>query len=188
MLSVDRHVYQVLTKRPGRALRFYRRNIDLFDGKRIPDHIWIGVSIENQRVASRADQLRAIPAATRFLSCEPLLGPLSVNLRDINWVIVGGESGLGHRPMDADWALALRDQCAATGVPFFFKQWAAARRRRVVDSWKAAPGMPIPNRSWLRSSCSPESELTEKRSQPWYPQGVSPRPGLHAPEPSAPRP
>jgi protein gp37 len=122
MLDVDRHVYQVLTKRPARALRFWRRHSDLFDGGEIPAHIWIGASVENQEVAYRVRHLRSVPAAVRFLSCEPLLGPLALELEGVRWVIVGGESGGGYRPLDLEWARGIREQCLAAGVPFFFKQ------------------------------------------------------------------
>lgn len=122
MLAVDRHIYQVLTKRPSRAARFWRRNQDLFAGRPIPKHIWIGTSVEDQRVAHRVDHLRAVSAEVRFLSCEPLLGPLALELEGIHWVIVGGESGPGFRPLDREWAMSVRDQCETAGVPFFFKQ------------------------------------------------------------------
>ncbi len=122
MLDEDRHVYQVLTKRPSRAHRFYRRNVDLFGGEAIPAHIWIGTSVEGQKVYYRVSQLRQVPAAVRFLSCEPLLGPLLLELEGVHWVIAGGESGPHHRPMDLDWARGVRDQSLAAGVPFFFKQ------------------------------------------------------------------
>lgn len=122
MLEADRHVYQVLTKRPSRAARFWKRNQDLFAGQPIPKHIWIGTSVEDQRVVHRVEHLRAVPAEVRFLSCEPLLGPLALNLTGIHWVIVGGESGQGFRPLDTEWAASVRDQCRAAGVPFFFKQ------------------------------------------------------------------
>jgi len=123
MLTADRHIYQVLTKRPSRALRFWEHNPDLFDGAAMPGHIWLGTSVEAQDVAYRVDQLRRVPATVRFLSCEPLLGPLEPELGDIDWVIVGGESGIGHRSMDAAWVRSIRDQCLDRGVPFFFKQW-----------------------------------------------------------------
>jgi protein gp37 len=123
MLRVDRHTYQVLTKRPSRAQRFVRKNADLFTDGIVPDHIWMGTSVENQDVVYRADHLRRVPATTRFLSCEPLLGPLELDLDGIRWVIVGGESGLGYRPMRMEWATGIRDQCKRAGVPFFFKQW-----------------------------------------------------------------
>lgn len=122
MLREHRHIYQVLTKRPGRVLRFWNRHQNLFDGQDIPPHIWIGTSVENQAQTYRLSHLRRIPAAIRFLSCEPLLGPLSLCLDDIHWVIAGGESGVVHRPMDVAWAVGIRDQCLAAKVPFFFKQ------------------------------------------------------------------
>ncbi|MEX2245618.1 MAG: phage Gp37/Gp68 family protein [Dehalococcoidia bacterium] len=112
------HQFQVLTKRSER-LR------ELADDLTWPENLWMGVSVENQRWVSRIDDLREVPAAVRFLSVEPLLGPLSLNLAGIHWVIVGGESGPGARPMRGDWARSVRDQCLAAGVPFFFKQWGA---------------------------------------------------------------
>jgi protein gp37 len=122
MLSADHHVYQVLTKRPSRAERFVRRNADLFDDGVVPEHIWIGTSVEAQDVTYRVDQLRDVAANVRFLSCEPLLGPIELSLDGIDWVIVGGESGIGYRAMQADWARSIREQCLAMGVAFFFKQ------------------------------------------------------------------
>lgn len=122
MLEVDRHIYQVLTKRPARALRFVRENADLFPGGIVPAHIWMGTSVEDQRVDHRVRQLVQVPAEIRFLSCEPLIGPLELELEGIHWVIVGGESGIGYRKLDLDWARSIRDQCVAAGVPFFFKQ------------------------------------------------------------------
>jgi protein gp37 len=122
MLAADWHTFQVLTKRPSRALRFVSQHSDLFPSGRIPDHIWIGTSVENQSVAYRAKQLVSVPAEIRFLSCEPLLGPLEVNLEGIDWVIVGGESGPNYRRMETEWARQLRDQCIKRSVPFFFKQ------------------------------------------------------------------
>jgi protein gp37 len=123
MLRVDRHVYQVLTKRPGRALRFYARNADLFEHGPIPAHIWIGATVENQEATFRVDQLRQVPAAVRFLSCEPLLGEVDLALAGIHWVIAGGESGPGFRPMQPEWVMNVHDQCRRADVPFFFKQW-----------------------------------------------------------------
>jgi len=122
MLSVEQHVYQVLTKRPSRAVRFFERNADLFPSGSIPDHIWMGTSVENEDVLYRVDQLRALPAEMRFLSCEPLLGPLDLSLDAIHWVIVGGESGIGFRRLSLDWVRSIREQCEAADVPFFFKQ------------------------------------------------------------------
>ena len=122
MLEVDHHIYQVLTKRPARARKFVERNQDLFPTSMIPAHIWVGTSIEDQDTAFRAGHLRDVPAFVRFVSCEPLLGPINLDLDGIHWVIVGGESGPKWRPMELDWAREVRDQCKATGVPFFFKQ------------------------------------------------------------------
>ena len=111
------HTYQVLTKR---SLRLRR----LADRLAWPSNLWMGVSVENEEVLSRVDHLRHVPAAVRFLSCEPLLGPLDqIDLAGIGWVIAGGESGPNYRPMDLDWARGLRDACQVAGVPFFFKQW-----------------------------------------------------------------
>jgi protein gp37 len=89
-----------------------------------PSNVWQGVSVENARYTARAAALATVPAAVRFLSVEPLLGPiLHLPLDGIDWVIVGGESGPGHRPLEPAWVRAIRDQCAAAGVAFFFKQW-----------------------------------------------------------------
>jgi protein gp37 len=122
MLRADWHVFQVLTKRPSRLHRFVTRNRELFKDGVIPDHIWVGTSIEGQSVAFRADHLRRVDARVRFLSCEPLIGPLRLDLAGIQWVIAGGESGIKHRPLDLDWVRALRDSCLSAGVAFFFKQ------------------------------------------------------------------
>jgi protein gp37 len=123
MQAASWHVYQVLTKRPGRATQFFARNSDLLTNGTLPSHIWIGTSIENQAAAFRARQLQGVPALVRFLSCEPLIGPVRLDLTGIHWVIVGGESGLVRRPVDPEWVRDIRDQCQSAGVSFFFKQW-----------------------------------------------------------------
>ena len=111
------HVFQILTKRPGR-LRLLGPHLDW------PSNVWIGVSIEDDRFVRRADALRTIPAAIRFLSCEPLLGPLpSLNLAGIDWVITGGESGAGARPCDPVWVRDIRDRCLEKHIAFYHKQW-----------------------------------------------------------------
>lgn len=117
MAATPQHTYQVLTKR---ATRLRRLAPDL----PWPSNVWMGVSVENLDVANRVDELRRVPAAVRFLSCEPLLGPLhDIDLDGIGWVIAGGESGPGARPMQPQWPAQLRDVCQAAGVPYFFKQW-----------------------------------------------------------------
>jgi protein gp37 len=117
MEEAERHTFQVLTKRPKRVAA-------LAESLPWPQNVWIGTSIESQKYLSRADDLRrAEKAAVRFLSLEPLLGPLQLNLTDIGWVIAGGESGPGARAPRYEWVSSIRDQCVAVGVPFFFKQW-----------------------------------------------------------------
>jgi protein gp37 len=117
MAAAPRHQFQVLTKR-------HRRLESLATHLPWPDNVWIGVTIENDRWVERADVLRQIPAAVRFVSAEPLLGPLpSLRFDGIDWLIAGGESGFGHRPVQADWFRDLRDRCRAAQVSFFFKQW-----------------------------------------------------------------
>jgi protein gp37 len=134
MLAAPRHMFQVLTKRPERALEFFSWLTSLrykaaVPRLPIPPHIWIGVSVENQRSLERVDSLRAIPAAVRFLSIEPLLEPLpGLDLTDIDWVIVGGESSYGAREMRAEWVRPIRDQCQDLGVPLLFKQWGAKHK------------------------------------------------------------
>ena len=115
--DTPQHTYQVLTKR---SLRL-RRMADKLDW---PANLWMGVSVENTAALSRVDDLRQVPAAVRFLSCEPLIGPLTgLDLTGIHWVIAGGESGPHYRPMDLTWAQEIRDICLDAKVPFFFKQW-----------------------------------------------------------------
>jgi protein gp37 len=150
MIEANWHVYQVLTKRPSRVQRFFERHQALFETGHIPDHIWIGTSVENQDVAYRIRHLRAVPAATRFLSCEPLIGPLTINVEGIDWVIVGGESGIRRRPIEEAWVRAIRDQCIEAQVPFFFKQWGGTPKAggRKLDGvlWSEMPHSP----SWGR--------------------------------------
>jgi protein gp37 len=127
MREADWHTYQVLTKRSERMRELLQTT--LREAAELP-HIWWGVSVENRKHGfARVADLQAAPACVRFLSIEPLLedlGPL--NLEKIHWVIVGGESGPGARPMDRQWVASIRDQCQAAGVPFFFKQWGGVRK------------------------------------------------------------
>jgi protein gp37 len=138
MAATPQHTYQVLTKRARRLRR-------LAQGLEWPANVWMGVSVEDAATMHRIDDLRAVPAAVRFLSCEPLLGPLDdLALDGIHWVIAGGESGKAARPLDRCWVEELRDQCASAGVPFFFKQWGGRTPKaggRVLDgrTWDDMP-------------------------------------------------
>lgn len=153
MSDINIHTYQVLTKRPARMVEFFKWMQEAFGFPWQPSsNVWLGVSVEDQKAADeRIPLLLQVPAAVRFLSCEPLLGPIDLSkyyfctipgkvtnrypfkglqenektkwINLLNWVIAGGESGPGSRPMHPDWARGLRDQCKAAGVPFFFKQW-----------------------------------------------------------------
>jgi protein gp37 len=117
MKKAQWHSFQILTKRAERLA-------ELAPYLSWPENVWQGVSVETERYLLRVDHLRAVPAAVRFLSLEPLLGPLpSLHLEGIDWVIVGGESGHKHRPIEAEWVRDIRDRCLDEGVPFFFKQW-----------------------------------------------------------------
>ncbi len=118
------HQFQILTKRSQRL-------VELSSQIEWPDNVWMGVSVENQDYTFRIDHLRETGARIKFLSLEPLLGPLpNLNLSRIDWVIVGGESGPGARPMQQEWVIPIRDQCEAAGVPFFFKQWGGRNKKR----------------------------------------------------------
>ena len=118
------HTFQVLTKRSERLL-------ELDPQIEWPDNVWMGVSVENQDYTFRIDHLRQTNAKIKFLSLEPLLGPLpNLDLHGINWAIVGGESGPGARPILEEWVVEIRDQCRGAHVPFFFKQWGGVHKKR----------------------------------------------------------
>ena len=122
MRKCPQHTFQVLTKRSER-LRELASELDW------PGNVWMGVSIEDEQVLHRVHDLLAVPAAIRFLSCEPLIGPLDdLPLKGIHWVIVGGESGPGARPMQIEWLRSIFRQCRKSKVPFFFKQWGGVRK------------------------------------------------------------
>ena len=134
MLRANWHQYQVLTKRSERLLAL---------DAQLPwaSHIWMGVSVENHRFTKRIDDLRRTRAKVKFLSLEPLLGPLEgLNLTGIDWVIVGGESGPHSRPMDPAWVTSIRDQCRRVGTAFFFKQWGGV--------FKSRAGRELDGRTW----------------------------------------
>lgn len=136
------HQYQILTKRAERMAEY-------FTGRPVPSNAWLGVSVENRKHGTpRIESLRRVPASIRFLSCEPLLEDLGeIDLTDIHWVIVGGESGAKARPMEQAWATAIRKQCETQGAAFFFKQWggwgADGKKRS-----KAANGRLLEGRTW----------------------------------------
>ena len=142
MVAAHWHIFQILTKRANRLAEL---------GTRLPwpINVWMGVSVESPRYLPRIEQLRKVPAAVRFLSVEPLLARIpSLPLAKIDWVIVGGESGPGCRPMAADWVREIRDRCVAQEVPFFFKQWGGVRKGRtgrLLDgrTWDEMP-QPVP--------------------------------------------
>jgi protein gp37 len=134
MRRADWHQYQLLTKRSERLLELDQQLVWL-------PHIWMGVSVEDQDHVYRIDHLRQTHACTKFLSVEPLLGPLSnLDLSGIDWVIVGGESGPGARPMKPTWVTSIRDQCRRAQVPFFFKQWGGVHKKRA--------GRELDGRTW----------------------------------------
>ncbi len=123
MRNAPQHIFQILTKRSARLLEVAK---DL----PWPENVWMGVSVENAQAAFRAHDLQHVPAHVRFLSCEPLIGPLdTLPLGEIHWVIVGGESGPGARPIHPAWVESLLGQCRSAGIPFFFKQWGGARKK-----------------------------------------------------------
>jgi protein gp37 len=134
MAATPRHTYQILTKRGDRLA-------ELSPQLPWPSNVWMGVSVENDAYVSRIDRLRQSNAAVKFLSLEPLLGPLGgLDLTGIDWVIVGGESGPGARPMNADWVRSIRDQCVSAGVAFHFKQWGGTNKKKA--------GRELDGRTW----------------------------------------
>lgn len=124
MQRASQHRFQVLTKRPERLL-------SLSQQLPWPENVWMGVTVETADYTYRIDHLRQTPAAVKFLSIEPLLGPIgNLNLDGINWVIVGGESGPGARPIERSWVTDIRDQCVGAKIPFFFKQWGGVNKKK----------------------------------------------------------
>ncbi len=134
------HCFQILTKRSDRLLELNPKLSWNFN-------IWMGVSVENQEYTFRVDHLRKVGAKIKFISFEPLLGPVNgLNLRGIDWAIVGGESGQQARPMDASWAVNIRNRCQSAKVPFFFKQWGGPNRKKTGRklegrTWDEIPGV-----------------------------------------------
>jgi protein gp37 len=142
MRAATWHTFQVLTKRPERMVEYLGR-------RRVPDHVWLGTTVENRRHGvPRIAHLRRVQASTRFLSVEPLLEDIGrIDLRGIGWVIVGGESGIGARPMRPEWARNVQQQCIAAGTRFFFKQWGAYGEDGMRRS-KKANGRAFDGRQW----------------------------------------
>lgn len=150
MRETPRHSYQILTKRPDRMSDLVSKEIEV-----VPPNIWLGTSIENADVADRLSHLRKVPAAIRFISFEPLIGPVGeIDLFDIHWAIIGGESGRLARPIQEAWVDEIHDQCRVAGTAFFFKQWGAwgkdkKKRSKKVNgrvyrgrTWNDMPQMP----------------------------------------------
>lgn len=148
MVRADWHVFQILTKRPERMAELAPR-------LPWPDNVWMGVTIENNRWVARADLLRTVPSAVRFISAEPLLSGLpGLDLTGIDWLIAGGESGAKHRPPKVEWFLDLRDRCIAERVAFFFKQWGGRTPKaggRLLDGSEWSQ-MPTADRRWPMST------------------------------------
>ena len=147
MEAADRHIFQVLTKRSSLMRSYLMRR---YPGGAAPVHIWCGVSVEDSTATARIRHLQAAPAKVRFLSIEPLIGPVGeIDLTGISWVIVGGESGPNARPMQVEWARDIRDRCARANVPFFFKQWGGKTPKaggRLLDDkeWNELPRSAAP--------------------------------------------
>jgi protein gp37 len=158
MESADWHIYQVLTKRSSLMRNFVNQR---YPDHSAPAHIWLGVSIENASTLNRLRHLKQTRAAVRFVSFEPLLGPIgAVDLADIHWVIAGGESGPGARPVEAAWVRELRDQCRAQRVAFFFKQWGGRSPK--------SGGNTLDGRQWLEY---PGTGINERLAKPLAPEG-----------------
>ena len=156
MEKANWHAYQVLTKRSSLMQKFLNER---YRTRKAPAHMWFGVSVENEQATSRISHLQKANAGVRFLSIEPLIAPVGqLDLSGIDWVIVGGESGNGARPMNPEWAVDIRNQCVAARVPFFFKQWGGRSPKtggRLLEGreWNQFPKKPqaIPRQLELRT-------------------------------------
>lgn len=157
MEAANWHNFQILTKRSSRLRDYINRR---YSATSAPEHVWLGTSVENSRMKSRITHLQSSNAAIRFLSIEPLLGPIGkIDLEGIHWVIVGGESGPRSRLMRVEWAREIRDQCILQNVPFFFKQWGGLRPKsggRLLDGreWNELPKPHL-------KSCSKSREMSD---------------------------
>jgi protein gp37 len=156
MAQADSHVFQVLTKRPERMLAWFQESGAGWAGASL-QHVWLGTSIENNRWVGRADLLRQTPAAVRFISAEPLLSSLpELSLEGVDWLIVGGESGPVHRPMNAQWVRDLRDLARRSGTAFFFKQWGGRTPK--------AGGRELDGRTWDQFPVAKRTEPARRRA------------------------
>jgi protein gp37 len=145
MRNTPQHTYQILTKRPERLSEFDTKSF-------WPDNVWMGTSVESEDYLFRIDHLRLSLASVKFLSLEPLLGPLvDLNLINIDWVIAGGESGPGARPIEYDWIADIRDQCVSASVAFHFKQWGGANKKKTGRTIDGRTWDELPERSHLNS-------------------------------------
>jgi len=159
MRETPRHNYQILTKRPARMAEFVATRI----GDVLPN-AWLGTSIEDSRVVSRIEHLRKTPAAIRFISFEPLIGPVgAIDLRDIHWAIVGGESGRSARPIHEEWIDEIYSQCLSAGAAFFFKQWGTWGRDNTKRS-KKANGRVYRGRTWDQMPTRQETSIVNTNS------------------------
>ena len=178
MVKADWHTYQVLTKRAQRMVKLLSTKLRIAAASK---HIWWGVSVEDKKYGvPRISELQTAPATVRFLSVEPLLEDLGLlNLDGVHWVIVGGESGFGARPMKHEWVVSIREQCAKGGVPFFFKQWGGVYKKRAgrkldgrtYDEFPTRISSSFPSDDRLRLAAEIESRfvcanLTQLASQP----------------------
>jgi protein gp37 len=169
MTTANWHTYQVLTKRAERLQEILSGRLRR---SAAADHIWWGVSVEDRKYGlPRIQHLQGAPVAVRFLSIEPLLEDLGkFDLSGIHWVIVGGESGPGARPMEKEWVLSIRDQCRAADVPFFFKQWGGVRKikngrelqGRTYDEYPATTARDVPDRATCLSFVSSLKQLSQR--------------------------
>lgn len=153
MLKADHHIYQILTKRSKRMIEFSKLFVKYF-GCEIPNFIWMGVSVENKDYVSRISDLRRVKCNTRFISFEPLLGTVGkINLKNIDWAIIGGESGYHYRPVEKQWIEEIISQCKEQKVPVFFKQWGGIRPKtggRTINGRKYSQYPKINQKNYLK--------------------------------------
>lgn len=170
MVAAKWHTYQVLSKRSDRLQKLLNTTLRFAAEQQ---HIWWGVSVEDKKYGlPRIEDLRNTNAAVRFLSVEPLLEDLGkVDLQGVDWMIVGGESGTGARPMRKEWVLPLRDQCRRNGIPFFFKQWGGVRKARTGRRLEGKTYDEFPRRARHRVMSAEECASAAREFEALYPSG-----------------